>query len=51
VTLPDTPHNQRAYPQSRGQKPGCGFPLMKIVGVFSLSTGGLLDYTFVETEP
>ena len=44
VTLPDTPHNQRAYPQPRGQKPGCGFPLMKIVGVFSLSTGALLDY-------
>jgi len=44
VTLPDTRKNQRAYPQPRGQKPGCGFPLMKIVGVFSLSTGSLLDY-------
>jgi hypothetical protein len=44
VTLPDTRKNQRAYPQPRGQKPGCGFPLMKIVGVFSLSTGALLDY-------
>ena len=44
VTLPDTPKNQRAYPQSRSQKPGCGFPLMKIVGVFSLASGALLDY-------
>lgn len=44
VTLPDTPKNQRAYPQSRSQKPGCGFPLMKIVGIFSLSSGVLLDY-------
>ena len=44
VTLPDTPKNQREYPQSRSQKPGCGFPLMKIVGIFSLSSGGLLDY-------
>jgi hypothetical protein len=44
VSLPDTIKNQRAYPQSGSQKPGCGFPLMKLVGVFSLSTGVLLDY-------
>jgi hypothetical protein len=44
VSLPDTPKNQREYPQSRSQKPGCGFPLMKIVGIFSLSSGVLLDY-------
>jgi hypothetical protein len=44
VSLPDTRKNQRAYPQSRSQKPGCGFPLMKLVGVFSLATGVLLDY-------
>lgn len=44
VSLPDTPKNQRAYPQSRSQQPGCGFPLMKLVGVFSLASGVLLDY-------
>ena len=44
VSLPDTLKNQRAYPQSRRQKPGCGFPLLKLVGVFSLATGVLLDY-------
>jgi len=44
VSLPDTVKNQRAYPQTRSQKPGCGFPLLKLVGVFSLSTGALLDY-------
>ena len=44
VSLPDTRKNQRAYPQSRSQKPGCGFPLMRLLGVFSLSTGVLLDY-------
>ena len=44
VSLPDTGKNQRAYPQPGGQKPGCGFPLMKIVGVFSLASGVLLDY-------
>ena len=45
VSMPDTQKNQRAYPQSAEQKPGCGFPFMKIVGIFSLSTGVLLDYT------
>lgn len=44
ISLPDTPKNQRAYPQPGGQQPGCGFPLLKIVGIFSLSTGSLLDY-------
>ena len=44
VSMPDTPKNQRAYPQSAEQKPGCGFPFMKIVGIFSLSTGALLAY-------
>jgi hypothetical protein len=44
ISLPDTPENQRRYPQSREQKRGCGFPFMKVVGVFSLATGALLDY-------
>jgi IS4 transposase len=44
VSMPDTAKNQRTYPQSSEQKPGCGFPFMKIVGIFSLSTGVLLHY-------
>ena len=44
ASAPDTPKNQRAYPQPGGQQPGCGFPLVKLVGVFSLATGALLDY-------
>lgn len=44
LSLPDTQANQRAYPQSGSQKPGCGFPLMKLVGVFSLATGVVLQY-------
>lgn len=44
VSLADTPANQRAYPQLASQKPGCGFPLLKIVGVFSLASGALLGY-------
>ena len=40
VQLMDTPANQQAYPQPSGQKPGCGFPVMGIVGVANLSHGG-----------
>lgn len=43
VSMPDTPANQQAYPQPKGQKKGCGFPVMRLVGVFSLATGVLLD--------
>ncbi|MCI0356015.1 MAG: IS4 family transposase, partial [Acidobacteria bacterium] len=44
TSLPDTRKNQRAYPQPGGQKPGCGFPLLKLIGVFSLASGALLAY-------
>jgi hypothetical protein len=44
TSLPDTAANQRAYPQSGSQRPGCGFPLLRLVGIFSLATGALLDY-------
>lgn len=43
VTLPDTRANQTAYPQQRGQKPGLGFPICRIVGVTCLSSGAVLD--------
>lgn len=39
VSMPDTPANQAAWPQPSGQKPGCGFPVMRILGLFSLGTG------------
>jgi len=41
-SMPDTPRNQARYPQSRRQKPGCGFPIMRFVALFSLATGALL---------
>jgi len=44
VSMPDTPQNQLEYPQPSSQKPGCGFPQMRIVGIFSLASGALLDY-------
>lgn len=42
VSMPDTTANQALYPQSSGQKPGCGFPAMNLVGIFCLSSGALL---------
>lgn len=44
-SMPDTPANQQRWPQSSWQKPGLGFPLMKLVGLFSLGSGALLEHT------
>jgi hypothetical protein len=44
VSMPDTPENQREYPQSKRCKAGCGFPEMRIAALFSLATGVLLRY-------
>ena len=43
VTMADTKENQAAYPQVPGQKAGCGFPIARIVVVFSLAVGTVLD--------
>jgi hypothetical protein len=43
ITMPDTPENQAAYPQQKTQKPGCGFPIARILVIFSLSTGTALE--------
>lgn len=40
LRLLDTAANQEAYPQPCAQKPGCGFPVMGILGVCNLSHGG-----------
>jgi Transposase DDE domain len=43
VSMPDTAANQREYPQSRAQKPGLGFPIARMVVVFCLATGAVLE--------
>jgi hypothetical protein len=43
VAMPDTEENQAEYPQPTTQKPGCGFPVARIVGVFDLITGALVE--------
>lgn len=44
VTAPDTPANQKAFPQQKVQKPGCGFPIVRIVALLSLATGMLTTW-------
>jgi Transposase DDE domain len=43
ITLADTAANQAQYPQQPGQKRGCGFPIARIVVVFSLAVGTVLE--------
>jgi hypothetical protein len=42
VSMPDTLSNQQMYPQSTRQKPGCGFPIMRIVAIFCLHSGTMI---------
>lgn len=43
ITMPDTAENQADYPQQSSQKPGCGLPIARIVVIFSLAVGAVLD--------
>ena len=45
VSMPDTASLQAAFPQSRVQQAGLGFPVARIVGVISLSSGCISDWT------
>lgn len=46
LSMPDTPANQKAYPQARTQRPGVGFPLLRWVALVGLATGALLASAF-----
>jgi hypothetical protein len=43
LSMPDTAHNQAAYPQPSSQATGVGFPLARLVMVICLATGAALD--------
>ncbi len=43
VSMPDSPANQKAFPQARSQKAGVGFPIARLVVLFSLAVGTVLD--------
>lgn len=44
VSMTDTAANQKDWPQPVGQKPGCGFPVVKLVACFCLASGALLQW-------
>ena len=44
ISMPDTIANQKVWPQTRQQKPGCGFPQAYICACFNLQSGALLSY-------
>jgi hypothetical protein len=46
LSMPDTPANQQAYPQSRSQRPGVGYPILRWVALLGLATGVVLDSAF-----
>lgn len=41
--LLDTVKNQEKYPQSSAQAPGCGFPIVGVVGIIDLGDGRILN--------
>ena len=43
ITMADTPQNQAEYPQLKSQAAGCGFPIARIVVVFSLAVGTVVE--------
>jgi hypothetical protein len=46
ATMDDTEENQAAYPQSRSQKKGLGFPCLRMLAVISLSVGTVLECAY-----
>jgi hypothetical protein len=40
--LPDTPANRAAFPPNQSQRPGGGFPYLRLVAIFSVASGALL---------
>jgi hypothetical protein len=43
ITMADTEANQAEYPQLQAQAAGCGFPIMRVVVMFALATGTVLE--------
>ena len=41
--MADTAENQQEYPQMKSQKPGVGFPIARMVGVFSLASAAAVQ--------
>ena len=47
AATPDQPALQKLWPQPKAQKPGCGFPIIKLLGLLDLATGMILHLTMM----
>jgi Transposase DDE domain len=47
AAAPDTPELQELWPQPSGQKPGCGFPIIKMLALMDLASGMVLQLTIM----
>ena len=47
AAAPDTPALQACWPQPAAQKPGCGFPIVKVLALVDLATGLILQLTMM----
>jgi hypothetical protein len=45
ISMPDTPENQAEYPQAKTQVAGCGLPIARVLVVFSLAVGTVIEAT------
>ena len=50
VSMPDTEANQKEYPQNSQQAPGIGFPIARMVVIFSLAVGSVLELAISACE-
>jgi hypothetical protein len=47
AAAPDTPALQELWPQPSSQKSGCGFPVIKLLGLLDLASGMILHLTMM----
>jgi hypothetical protein len=47
ASVSDTPGLQKVWPQPSKQKPGCGFPIIKLLALMDLATGAILQLTMM----
>jgi hypothetical protein len=49
VSMDDTAESREVFGTPTGQKPGCGFPVMKLCAMFTLTTGAWLAHEYGRT--
>ena len=50
LSMPGTGENQARWPQSKSQKPGCGFSAINLAGVFCLLSGALVKAAYGDSQ-